>query len=561
MKGGNNRTNDHIHQDDDDGSNARIDHPSSSSRQEVIAQANNSSADGAPALSGINRMHRRRYEETPNETTLQPSSSSSLGHIHNRRTVTKQNAQPNHTGIKDDEEQQEKHQTTETAIQLGLIRIDDHDEEQPNQDDSHRPARANKEVALPQKNHPGAFSVRGPEYISSDQSTTGTIVVGDEHHQNDERISPTGPLFHEGSQANQDLAVAAEVAPTEEIIQRRVQEQVQIVLQQTARAEVVPHETHQQHNKDDTSVVPTEESKIARIFKSKKSRFVTAIVVVMAVVIGITVPRVSKSNDAAEEGTTQRLALMSLYESTNGTNWDLSAQMNWGSLNVNECEWEGVTCTNGKVTDLDKFDNNLKGTIPADIGLLTELVHLDLGNNTLSGPLPSTLGSLSKLTGLKLWTNELTGTIPTEFGKLTNTVLIGLDSNLLTGTIPTELGRLTNIVDLWLYGNTFTGAFPSGVASMTKLTTLYLGLNELIGTIPTELGRLTNMVQLGLQINKFTGTLPSEIASMTKLGYLSAYNNFDLDVATEICMLDLPTFQGDCPPCECCTVCFLNPFY
>jgi Leucine-rich repeat (LRR) protein len=47
--------------------------------------------------------------------------------------------------------------------------------------------------------------------------------------------------------------------------------------------------------------------------------------------------------------------------------------------------------------DRELYSNNITGTIPEQLGNLTELVSLDLYLNNLSGPIPSTLGRLKKL--------------------------------------------------------------------------------------------------------------------------------------------------------------------
>ncbi len=42
-------------------------------------------------------------------------------------------------------------------------------------------------------------------------------------------------------------------------------------------------------------------------------------------------------------------------------------------------------------------------------------------------------------------TNELTGTIPTELGRLTNLTYLFLTTNNLHGTIPTQLAAIKNL--------------------------------------------------------------------------------------------------------------------
>ena len=56
--------------------------------------------------------------------------------------------------------------------------------------------------------------------------------------------------------------------------------------------------------------------------------------------------------------------------------------------------------------------NQLTGSIPPEIGNMTNLEWLDLSNNQLTGSIPSKIGNLTNLTGLNLAYNQLTGEIP-----------------------------------------------------------------------------------------------------------------------------------------------------
>ena len=87
---------------------------------------------------------------------------------------------------------------------------------------------------------------------------------------------------------------------------------------------------------------------------------------------------------------TDREALVALYNATDGENWDGSA--NWLS-DAPLGEWEGVTTNNdGRVTTLNVSFNDLSGEIPAELGSLSNLTHLDLyDNDDLSGCVPSSL--------------------------------------------------------------------------------------------------------------------------------------------------------------------------
>ena len=214
----------------------------------------------------------------------------------------------------------------------------------------------------------------------------------------------------------------------------------------------------------------------------------------------------------------------------------------------------------------------MTGPIPAGLGDLTNLEHLDLSGNQLTGPIPAWLGNLehldlsrNQLTGpntaadggsvasdraalvalynatkgatwststnwlsdrpldewlgvttnsdgrvttLNLGANELTGPLPAELGDLTNLEWLDLGQNQLTGPIPPELGDLTNLIELSLRWNELTGPIPAELGDLSNLFWLDLAENQLTGPIPAELGDLTNLVYLWLSVNWLNGCVP-----------------------------------------------------
>ena len=144
-----------------------------------------------------------------------------------------------------------------------------------------------------------------------------------------------------------------------------------------------------------------------------------------------------------------RSALVALYESTDGPNW--TNNDGWLS-NEPLKHWYGVeTDSNGRVRRLHLTNNELNGTIPAEIGNMTRLDDLRLSTNQLSGSIPPELGNLTNLVLLFLSSNRLTGQIPPELGNLVNLRSLELSRNELFGTIPQELTRLVELNTFYLY--------------------------------------------------------------------------------------------------------------
>ncbi len=224
----------------------------------------------------------------------------------------------------------------------------------------------------------------------------------------------------------------------------------------------------------------------------------------------------------------ERVALGTLYETLGGPHWTQSEK--W-LTDAPLGDWYGVEVdSQGRVTGLrlvvstvtqdgylSKTGIGLRGSIPAELGSLTHLEHLDLGYNELTGSIPAELGSLAHLEFLDLGTNALTGPIPAELGSLTNLRHLDLEHNELTGAIPAELGSLSNLEHLALDHNELTGSIPVELGSLTHLEYLGLGYNELTGAIPAELGALTNLRILGLGYNELTGAIPAALGSLAHL--------------------------------------------
>jgi hypothetical protein len=123
-----------------------------------------------------------------------------------------------------------------------------------------------------------------------------------------------------------------------------------------------------------------------------------------------------------------RLALASVYYANNGDGWN--NHQGWLSPD-HVCEWgssggggsrsvnEQVKCTldmetgHRIVNELDLSSNNLTGSIPVTVSLLTTLKGMWLRDNALTGAIPGAVfGSLPKLVILYLQHNKFEGEIP-----------------------------------------------------------------------------------------------------------------------------------------------------
>ena len=157
----------------------------------------------------------------------------------------------------------------------------------------------------------------------------------------------------------------------------------------------------------------------------------------------------------------ERDALIALYNSTDGANW--IDNTGWLGEAGTECDWHGVNCVSGSVARLNYWRNGLVGTIPKELGDLSNLVYMHLGQNELSGTIPKEIGNLTKLSQMHLWGNKLSGSIPKEFGNLLSLTYLNISSNELSGVITSEMGILANLATFTFTQNSITGGLPAGM--------------------------------------------------------------------------------------------------
>ena len=249
--------------------------------------------------------------------------------------------------------------------------------------------------------------------------------------------------------------------------------------------------------------------------------------------------------------TTDRQALVALYNATNGPGW--TDNTNW--LNGSVSNWHGISVEGGRVTEIDlsgpnPFGNYLFGSLPPEIQNLTALERLDLSGNTflgggipdvigdlislsyldltwcaIGGIIPESIGNLSNLNELYLSRNNLSGDIPTTIGNLSNLQTLELSNNSIIGGIPESLGNLNNLTIFKCYSTTIGGQIPQSIGNLNSLAILSLSYSSLSGAIPESIGNLTNLGGLDLSHNQLTGNIPESMGDLSNLHILYLYSN------------------------------------
>lgn len=233
------------------------------------------------------------------------------------------------------------------------------------------------------------------------------------------------------------------------------------------------------------------------------------------------------------------------FEALISTGW-------WSSDTSDHCKWHGIICNgSGNVTEINLHNCSrglgelsklefpsfqslvrlelsscgLNGSIPPQIGKLTELTHLDLSGNFLTGELPVSLANLTQLVELHLSQNHIYGSIPSKIGSMKNLIDLNLGDNHLVGAIPPSLSQLTKLTFLYLNGNQINGSIPLEIGNLENLIYLLLNDNNLTG-LSHGIGGLINLIYLSLSRNKISQPIPEELGNCSSLQHLDLSNNY-----------------------------------
>jgi hypothetical protein len=228
-------------------------------------------------------------------------------------------------------------------------------------------------------------------------------------------------------------------------------------------------------------------------------------------------------------GFAQRYALVVMYYSFQGEDWINQEQ--WLSPDLHECEWSsGIFCRfdgtqSREVTRFDATRNNLHGTIPEEIGLLSNSENFRLPKNSVGGTIPDSVGQMTSMTVMDMHDNLLSGSLPVTIGGARDLIILDLSENQLNSSIPVALYTLKHLRTLTLTSNQLTGKLDPSINNLTSLVTLDLRHNLISGELPVTLDDLEALDIVLLDHNLLSGSLPVISSSLIFTQTLSLSNN------------------------------------
>eukprot|EP00978_Attheya_sp_CCMP212_P003303 scaffold6819_cov51-Attheya_sp.AAC.9 len=216
----------------------------------------------------------------------------------------------------------------------------------------------------------------------------------------------------------------------------------------------------------------------------------------------------------------QRYAVIVLYYATQPN--ILSFMDIWVDETKHECDWGGVTScitdTTGmrRLTNIDVAKKRLQGTLPTEIGLLTDLASLDLSKNNCSGTIPEAIGTIEGLNHLALYENKLTGQLPNGIFNLRALKTLDLSTNQLSGALSSMISNLSFLKEISISHNRFIGGlqvpdiFESNGELISQLRIKYFDLSNNLfkGTIFPTINYLDQLEVFRASDNFLTGPIP-----------------------------------------------------
>jgi Leucine-rich repeat (LRR) protein len=221
-----------------------------------------------------------------------------------------------------------------------------------------------------------------------------------------------------------------------------------------------------------------------------------------------------------DEYTSQKNALLDLYDTTNGVDW---RPCNWNNVsNLEICKWCGIVCENNftnKVIELNLENNNLIGEIIDTIGDLIYLRKIRLSFNHIES-IPSNLSNLN-LSAFLIRNNLISNISMIDWSSFDNLRDFDISSNPIQSipnslfflplsilnlsfaqisSFPNDIYNKSTIKELIVKNNILGSDFPQTICSIEQLETIDLSFNY-ISQLPSNLLNCGNLKNLFLSHN------------------------------------------------------------
>ncbi|KAK6150707.1 hypothetical protein DH2020_015639 [Rehmannia glutinosa] len=186
------------------------------------------------------------------------------------------------------------------------------------------------------------------------------------------------------------------------------------------------------------------------------------------------------------------------------------------------CDWRGVGCFSGRVSELRLPHLQLVGELSPQIANLRMLRKINLRSNLLNGTIPSALFRCTLLHSIFLQYNLFTGNISAEISNLTNLLVFNVADNRISGEIPKVLPQTA--AHQFVLQQDF-GRDSRESRELQSLQYLWLDYNSLVGTLPSALANCSGLVHFSAEGNAIGGVLPAAIGGLPKLQVVSLSHN------------------------------------
>lgn len=209
----------------------------------------------------------------------------------------------------------------------------------------------------------------------------------------------------------------------------------------------------------------------------------------------------------------EKIFLTDFFRAMRGHNWKM--KFGWVGqkktiskpelkvLAGNGSQFFGALAAGDRLQGLDLSANCCEGLIPSIIGNINNCKFLKLNWNRIRGSIPKDLRMLSELQILHLFSNSLEGSLDQRtMESLVNLRSLNLSFNCLTGALPDAFSSSVHLEEINLSGNRFSGELPLSMRSLKKLKTLKLYRNEFTGDIPEWIEELQDLIDVNLSHNR-----------------------------------------------------------